>query len=303
MAARYYFLRSVNKSIGVYQLLNSLVFEGIAPDVRRQLHFRFQDSEVDELQQVVFLVANDGERAISNVIEPLTLRIPAGVEVLDALVLHRHPSELRLQVKTDGGPAGGSSTSFSFPILNKGEFFVVKLLLSGRLVVDKQSFQLLADDLPRAVQVKDLPPSAVEDENYSFMWELALAAVIVLAVPTWILYFGYQLYETRPELFPYPWTSFIVSFESLALLVPGAILLILIAFMGLVILAAAVFGGEFPPRTGPRFPLPKELRRAVYRHPFARFHGPFEEFDPGGAPAETGATSNPALQREAGRRR
>ena len=31
LASRYYFHRSTNKSLGVYELMNSLVFSGIAP--------------------------------------------------------------------------------------------------------------------------------------------------------------------------------------------------------------------------------------------------------------------------------
>jgi hypothetical protein len=40
LASRYYFLRSIKKSLGVFRLLNSFVFEGIAPDMCKQLHFR-----------------------------------------------------------------------------------------------------------------------------------------------------------------------------------------------------------------------------------------------------------------------
>ena len=304
LVARYYYRRSVNKSVGVYKLLNSFVFEGIAPDVRKQLNFRFKDKDVAELQQVVFLVANDGERAVSNIIEPLTLSIPADVEVLDASVLHRHPSALRLQVEIDTKPADESTLSFPFPILNKGEFFVVKLLLSGRLAVDKHSFRLLADDLPRSIQFKDLPPSAVEDDSYSFEWGLAVFALVVLAIPAWLVYFGYQLYGTRPELFPYPWPSFRFSFESFFLFLPGALILLIFTLLGASMLGAAAFGGQFPPRRGPRFPLPKELRQAVYRHPLFYRHGPFGELDLiAEGRVESPDTSNSALQQTARRRR
>jgi len=95
LASRYYFLRSVNKSLGVYGLLDSLVFAGIEPEMRKQLHFQFREKDVQELQQLVFLVANDGERAISGVIEPLTLTIPPGTELLDASILHRQPEALQ----------------------------------------------------------------------------------------------------------------------------------------------------------------------------------------------------------------
>ena len=98
LASRYYFHRSTNKSLGVYELMNSLVFSGIAPDVRKQLKFLFKDKEVNNLQQLVLLVANDGERAIRDVIEPLVLEIPPQVQLLAASLLHKHPDDLKVSL-------------------------------------------------------------------------------------------------------------------------------------------------------------------------------------------------------------
>lgn len=266
LASRYYFRRSTNKSLGLYRLLNSMVFAGIAPDVRKQLQFRFEEKEVKDLQELVFLVANDGERAISNVIEPLTLTIPQGVEVLDASIPHRHPDALQVQIATSSHAPAGSEVSFAIPLLNKREFFVVKLLLSGRISDNDSSFSILADDLPRSLRLKPLPPGAAEDSGYKFEWGLAATAGVVLLFPIWICYASYLLYTVRPELFPYPWFSFAVSVESLLLSIPGAILLLGFSVLGLSMVGAAIFGGEFPPSRGPRFPLPKELRKAVFHY-------------------------------------
>jgi hypothetical protein len=40
--SRYYYRRSLRKSLGVYTLLDSRVFSGIHPDVRRELHFSYR---------------------------------------------------------------------------------------------------------------------------------------------------------------------------------------------------------------------------------------------------------------------
>ena len=281
LVSRYYFLRSTRKSLGVYGLLNSFVFAGIAPDVRSQLHFHFRDREVDEVQQLVFLVANDGERAISNAIEPLTLLVPPGVEVLDASILHRHPESLQVKVVVTSQGTTGSAIALQFPLLNKQEFFAVKLLLSGGLSEDGLTLRILVDDLPRSVQIKELPPSAAKDSGYKFEWGLAAAGVFVLVFSAWICYAFYLLYKTRPELFPYPLSSFPMSIESLFLLIPGGFLLLLFSLLGLLMLGAAVFGGEFPPARGPHFPLPKELRRAVFSHRMLRFQEDLSESDVG----------------------
>jgi hypothetical protein len=142
-------------SLGVYELLNTLIFAGIDPEVRKQLHFSFRDHKVQDLQQVHFLVANDGERAISSIIEPLTLVLPRGVKLLDGSILHRHPKALDVYINTD---ERRNALEFRCPLLSKGEFFVVKLLLDGKIPRDQLQFRVLADDLPRTLKLQWLPP-------------------------------------------------------------------------------------------------------------------------------------------------
>jgi len=277
LVSRYYFRRTVSKSIGVFGLLNSFVFAGIASDVRKLLHFRFEDREVDELQQMVFLVANDGERAIRDVIEPLTLRIPPDVEILDASIVHRHPEGLQVEITINSHPPTGSDISLQFPLLNKREFFVVKMLISGTLVSNELSFRILSDDLPRTLKISSIPPGALEDAGFKFEWGLAFAASVVLLFATWTGYSMYLLYGTRPELFPFPWSSFVISVESLALLIPAIIMILLLSLLGLAMMGAAVFGGTFPPAKGPRFPLPKELLSAVFPYRVLDLPGAFTD--------------------------
>jgi len=45
VVGRYYYRRSLKKSLGVYTLLDSRVFSGIQPDVRAELHFVYRNRE------------------------------------------------------------------------------------------------------------------------------------------------------------------------------------------------------------------------------------------------------------------
>jgi hypothetical protein len=276
LVSRYYFLRSIDKKLSVYGLLNSFVFAGITPDVRKLLQFRFKDKEVDELQQVVFLVANDGERAISNVIEPLSFVIPNDVEVLDASILHRQPDALQAQV-TSNKCTEGTRLILNFPLLNKGEFFVIKLLLSGRVSIRDSSLSILADDLPRSLKVRQLPPNSFGEISYNIEWGLAGMALVVLCFPIWVSYWLYLLWIVEPGLFPYPWATYTMSAMSLFLIIPGAILIGFFFFLGIAMLGAAFFNGEFPPSRRPRFPLPKELRDVVFPYRMLHLSGEFED--------------------------
>lgn len=275
LVSRYYFLRTVDKRLSVFGLLNSYVFAGIAPDVRRNLHFIFQDQEVTDLQQVVLLVANDGERAISNIIEPLSVHLPSGIDVLDVSILHRNPDVLKAAI-SQRTSSSGQIVDFSFPLLNKGEFFVVKLLLSGSVAMRDMAFRILADDLPRSIKVRHLPPASLRDKKYEIEWPLVGIGCAILLFPLWVVYMLHLLWTKQPELFPYPWEQFVISWQSGLLVLPGIILLLFYGFLGAAIALSAFFDGEFPPKRSPKFPIPKELRNIAFPYRFS-LHESFDE--------------------------
>ena len=287
LASRYYFRRSIKKSLGVYGILHSRVFSGITADVRKQLHFRFGDVDVQELQQTVLLIANDGERSIRDVIEPLTLDLPPEVELLDASILHRHPGELDVSVKGSPKELGSPNVVVRFPLLNKGDFFVVKLLLSGILPSKKLVFRILADDLPRSLEPMSLNPAMLIGTERKVEWGLLAGSAVVLLFPAWLVYSSYLLWLSRPRMFPYPWASYQFSLQSLMLLIPGGLLFLLFSLIGLMMFAAALFGGEFPPSQGRKFPLPSELKAFV---------GPYHALQDIEASRETRAQPLPGLR-------
>jgi hypothetical protein len=263
LVSHYYYRRSISKSLGAFRLLNTFVFEGIAPDVRELLHFRFRDQEVEELQQLVFLIGNRGEKAIRDLIEPLSLVLPDDVEILDASIIHKQPETLQVDIAIEKKESGETNVIFRFPLLNKAEFFIVKMLMSGRLSSERFSFRVLCEDLPRTIDMDVLPPMSLQ-ERPKFEWKLATAATIVLLVPAWIAYTVLTLQPSRPEVFPYPYSSWVPSIESFVILLPAIGLFLLFLLVGVSMIGAAAFGGTFPPSKGPRFPLPKEIRDAVF---------------------------------------
>ncbi len=270
IASHYYYRRTISKSLGIYRLLSTSVLSGIAPDVRSNLNFRFNGVEVHELQQLIFLVANDGQRSIRDVLEPLTMSIPSEVGILDATIVYRSPDTLQAKLGIKTVDLNTSTITLDFPLLNKGEFFVVKMLLSGNLSSRSLKFSMLSDDLPRTIALRPMPPGAFDERWLKFEWGLALAAAVVLLFPAWVCYFGYKLLKLRPDLSPMPWSGFHFSVEAAAFIIPAVVAVLLLGLLGFMMMGAAIFGGEFPPRRGPRFPLPKDLRVAVF--PYRRLH-------------------------------
>jgi hypothetical protein len=290
VVARYYYRRSVLKSLGVYKLLHSQVFAGIEPDVREQLHFHFGTTEVKELQQLTFLIANDGERAIGQPIEPLTLPLPEDIELLDASILHRQPASLRVSVSLVTGEKAAHVTdvTFDFPLLNRGDFFVAKLLLSGPAPKKPFTFRLLAEDLDRTFQFKRLPLEALEEKGPAFVWMPVVLGGALLSVCGWFFYILYVIHAAQPEIFPYPWRTFSFSARSLVVLLPSVTLGVLFLLIGLLVTFTMAFEGVFPPHRGPRFPLPAKLRPFVFAHGRRHSSLAFDpaEFDPEFGPFE-----------------
>jgi len=233
---------------------------------------------VNELQQVVFLVANDGERAIRDVIEPITLTMPADVEILDASIVHRQPDGLKANIVTSPHPPLGTSLALEFPLLNKGEFFVVKLLLSGRFKLSNST--VLCDDLPRCIEFEPLPPNSLRDTQYKFEWIPAIIGLGILLIPAWATYSAYLLHALRPSLF-HPFAprqgALGIHLEPLLFLIFGAIIVLLFLLIGFGLLAAAIFGGEFPPSRTRRYRLPKELQGMVFPYRMVPLRSDFEE--------------------------
>lgn len=258
VVAHYYFRRTTRKSLGVYEILSTQIFAGIEKSVRDQLKFTFRGHEVQDLQQVEFLIANDGERAISHVIEPLRHDLATKAKLLDASILYRHPESLKVDIRTVQIPNGSTSIIFDFPLLNKGDFFLVKLLLSGRAKSKDFAFRIIADDLPRSLSATWLPSNAFSERKFEIVWSAVATGFAVAGLLAWLIWILYSLYKFRPELFPYPWSTFVMSWESALLLGPGISFCVLLGLIAFALIAMVGFD-EFSPWR-PRFPVPKELR-------------------------------------------
>ena len=227
----------------------------------------------------MFVVANDGERAISNVIQPLTASLPATVEVLDVSILYRYPEGLDATLVysppiSDEPSESAEKITFSFPLLNSGDFFIAKLLLSGELDDNDIDFRILSEDLPRVLRLKRIPPDVYERQASWLEWPPLIIGLTLLLVPAWIAMCGYLLYQSRPEMFPFPWSTFVLSGWSVAFLVPAVVVAVLFSVVAVGAMLAGLFGGAFPPSPRSPFTLPREVAN--------KFGGGFEMIDGAG---------------------
>ena len=201
--ARYYFLRTVeksNKSLTPYIDFFSELLDGIDPEVREALSIKYQELEVEDLIEVQFLVANSGERPIRDVIKPLTLVIPDSSTIMNVALLHISPEGREVSLKVDKDT---NTIEFLFDLLNKDEFFVVKLLLNGKADIDDFVFSITVDDLPPTLETKSLPNDLVQvedaDKTSEIEWELIFGGAVVLLFGASVGYLAINVSASLPE--------------------------------------------------------------------------------------------------------
>lgn len=257
VVAWYFYKLSMRKSLGLYTLLNTNVFDGIKQDVREDLNFSYRGEKIADLQQLEILFINKGERSIGKLFKPFHAELPAEIQVLDASILYRNPDELEVSITHSAASNKDSSAQvfIDFPILNKGEYFIVKLLLNGRLL-DSQSlrFSLLSDDMPRTVHVQNLPAMALQEESRSkILWN----GFVTLFVGISLMGMLYFVRIDHPDWVDFFWNpSGIISIEKILSAILSLLggLIILVGTLALASSLNSIILGK------PWIVLPKELR-------------------------------------------
>lgn len=275
----YYFKKSVKKSLTPYLQFLSYPFRGIDSEVKKELNVTFRDNPVENLLELQFVIANTGDKAIRDIIEPLRLDVPEGCELLDATLLHVSPEERKvgIQISQDR-----RQIFYDFPLLNSDEFFITKILLNGSAQDADFRFHITVDELPPVLIAESLPSDAIgtsekrEFEPIPFfigafftIFGLALAVIV------------YEELKLLPSIHDF---TFLQYFKALGIRGFGAILSVLtsffVLFIGVMATVAAFTSGSFPPPRK-RFIVPdkKQLLRTSFdffehrRMPNKRVHG------------------------------
>lgn len=258
----YYFRRSLTKSLTPYVQFTSKPFQGISADVRKALQVTYSGVPVEDLYEVQFVIANTGDKAIRDLIEPLSLSIPDKSTLLDASVLYQEPSELKTALTI---PDNRRSIAINFLLLNKGDFFVLKVLLNGAPKLEELKFSILVDELPRHLATERLDLDAIASSKKREM------SFPMLGIGLLVVLFGLALFKVIYDAWTVLPNANYGFMYFLSHLTMGAIAVWLapipaffLTLFGAMFSAAALFDGSFPPRKK-KFVLPENLARTPFR--------------------------------------
>jgi hypothetical protein len=255
LISRYYFVRQFKHRLGVYLHSASNLLEGASPDVREAMAVSFRGQSVASLSEIVLLIANEGAHPIRDVIRKLTLEVPDSGTLLDAVVVHVHPTG-RL---VSAAPSGNAVT-LNFDLLNAGDYFILKLLIDGNVSPRNLTLSISAEGLPPTLEPEFANYNVTDKAPKRLEGGLLLGATALALIPASIAVLIANLRDLRPQAFPF--SGFVAS--ALNFLILGAA--IIVALVGLLVLvlslmmgAAAVLGGSFP--RSPTYVLPSHIAR------------------------------------------
>lgn len=264
-ASRHYYRRSVDKELTPFLQLQSNVLSHIDEEVKSDLHVEYKGVKVENLQQLQFLIANTGERAVRDIIKPLRLELPENTEVMDASLLYVFPEgrEVKIDVKVTG-----SILELNFPLLNKDEFFIFKLLVKGQPKRDELKFKIIAEDLPPELRIQRLTYNQIERESKGDKSEFELGVLIAgLTLLTCAFFSGilahYIPSDAMPELSSEK-LQWLNSFPFIGIAsIVGYVLTGMLTLIGGMLTLGAIFGNfEFP--KSKKFRLPNEFAIGGY---------------------------------------
>jgi hypothetical protein len=262
-ASNYYFRKSLKKSLTPYIQYYASPFRGIDPSVRKDLGITYQGNSVDDLFEIQFLIANTGDKAIRDIIEPLSLEIPDHCTLLDASIIHKNPTELKVDASA---LEDKSRLHFEFPLLNSGDFFIAKLLLNGTPKTEDLKFTVVVDELPPTLKPERLGYDAISSPSKKHEFEFSLLGVGLTFAVSGLSSFKviYDSWHVVPSI-GQGVSEFLshISFGSAAVIlsiIPAFIFLLI----GVMMTASTFTDGRFPP-TKRKFIVPDDIRRSHFR--------------------------------------
>jgi hypothetical protein len=100
IVSKYFFKKSIKeKSLTPFLQFSSRLFSEIDPELKKELIVNYKNTKVDNITQTQFLIANDGDIPIRDIIEPLKLSIPKKNKIFSVTIIHIEPEGRKIDYK------------------------------------------------------------------------------------------------------------------------------------------------------------------------------------------------------------
>lgn len=265
--SRYYYRRSVVKELTPFLLFKSNILDHIDDEVKSNLKIEYNGIKVERLQQILFVIANTGERAIKEQIKPLELKISGKLEIIDAGIVYVHPCGREVKLNVD--KKVDNKVEFNFCLLNKDDFFVVKLLINGAPQKLDYRFSITAEDLPPELDVRRLYYDQIGQEGIVYKEKvgfdinyflIGVGFIILSACIEISLRYSTEIAIPEIKVAMWSWLN-VIPIVSIARF-GGYVVSLLLVAIGIIAMRAALVIKQRPKNK--KFILPRELARPRY---------------------------------------
>jgi hypothetical protein len=280
IVSSYFFKKSIKeKALVPYVQFSTKIFSSIDPDLQRDLDISYKEVKVDNLHQMQFVIANTGDKSIRDCIRPLELILPENFEILDVKIIYIDPEEREIIYSIDN-TNNEAKVAYNFPLLNKNEYFVTKILLKSneiesqksdidkeKSLLDKLKFKITVDELPPVLKIEELPFSHFSKSkkviDYTGVWIISILLLVTIALTGTLYVFN----DVETTMFLFNFKQFFNNFSlfSLCILVSW---LAVILFIVVIVVGSIETIKELKPENKPKFKLPSKLSK--------EFHGFWE---------------------------
>jgi len=235
-----YHKRNHCRSLGVFVRYDARFFDKIDSSIRHSLTVEYNGRPIDQLQQIEIVVANDGEQAVKQLIEPLRISFPPNARILEKSITKRSHPDIQVEIVQHSNQ-DAEVLAISFPLLNSGEYFSLSLLIEGSVSPKTTACVLAAEGLPRKLSVEPLGISFTSTRSFaSKASEVSVVAILAICPITWVVWSLYLVWESNPSLFPYPWGTYEVSLQSIVFPLLSILMLVLAVGLSIIVIYCGI---------------------------------------------------------------
>lgn len=251
--SRYYYHLSAKHRLSLYVLQTFEVISDVDPDVAKDFSIEFCNKPVRNLTVLELLIVNEGTHPVRDCVEPLAVKFPDDVTLLDVKIPYVHPEGRRVLAEV----TSGRGFEYNFSILNPREYFLTKIIADGYIDLSRSMITIGADNLPPTLKPQiGWRVETAKHTNTALAINLggaALSAFVTLFAVSILSLIPHLNRSTLP-----PWLRLPLPYPVPMVAVIAALLLV--AYTGLFVwfVLAMLFGGTFPPPR--RFLIPEAIR-------------------------------------------
>ena len=250
--SRYYYRLGARRRLSVYVLRSFQAMSDLDPDIKKDFSVEFNGAPVRSLTVLDLLIANEGTHPVRDYVEPLSIQMPDGVNLLNVMIPYVYPEGRHADVIVKSG----HSFEYQFSILNPREYFLTKIVADGYIDADELLITITADNLPP--RIKPEAGDHIEAGKRSPIGSLAgLAAAAIYAFSGLCLVSMLSLlWHVNRNLLP-AWLHLPMPYPASMVAVMTIIYILLDAMLILAAIFAALSGHVF--LSNRRFPLPEAV--------------------------------------------